>query len=858
MNHHIFSGKIILVLVLVCIASLQVSAESAIQPVGLRCEQMATEALINTDSPRFSWIDMPLDKAAKNLSQSAYRIVVSSSDENLAEGRYDVWDSRRVKSAKSRLVPYGGVRLKPESKFFWKVKVWDNNGNESDWSEQASFGTGVDKWNADWIGGNLLMKQLNITKPVKSARIFATAMGYFDVNVNGRKVGDDYFVPNFTNFTCREGFETHPINIGGEFSGYRLLYLAYDIDTLLTVGKNCITVNLGNGFANSINQRSVRPYGEPRFIAKINIEYADGTEDVVCTDGSWMQGDSPIVYNNVYFGEIYDANIKEHAWRPAKIMEAPCGDLTPQSSPSDKVTAVYKPVSFTQTEKGTYIVEFPEEISGWIRFNGVEAQKGDTIEVKYFCESPLGVHKYVSDGSPAYYNPRFTWYVFSKAEISGARNLKPDQIIAEAVNTDVRENAVFESSEPLLGRIMKIWRRSQKDNMHSCLPSDCPHRERLPYTGDGQLAQPAVMANFDAEAFYKKWMRDIRDSQNPSDGYVPNGAPWQPGCGGGVAWGAAMTLMPWEYYLSYGDVQTLAENYPAMLRQIEYMKLWMTPDGTMYQQKGNDGAPDAPVYWLNLGEWVTPFGLPSEELVHTYYLWKCADYAAKAAHTLGFSPDEKKYATFRDDVATAFHKKFYNRETGDYGPFGANIFALAIGVPQDYRAGVVEALRKELMEEHDGHLTTGIFGTRLLFETLASYGMNDDALAIITAKGFPGFVNWLDQGATVTWEQWDGKNSRNHPMFGAGLTWYNTTLAGLKPDTVDGGFRNFAVEPVHAKGLDQVKWQQTTPYGEIIIDIDYTKGMSVTVPVGSTARIVVPWSGEESTVGQGTYYFPRN
>lgn len=840
-----------------CIA-LPSLAISAIAPQRLRCEQMETEALINTDTPRFSWIDTPLDKTAQGLTQSAYRIVVASSKENLEHGKYDIWDSRKVKSADSRLVPFKGKKLHPESKYYWRVKVWDGDGEESTWSTTAAFGTGVDSWPGKWLGGNLLMKDLSITKPVKSARAFVTAMGYFDVNVNGRKAGDDYFVPNFTNFSKRDGFEQHFINIGDEFSGYRILYLAYDIDSLLVSGDNRIIVHLGKGFANSANTRWVRPYGEPRFMAKINIEYADGSIETICTDETWMSGNSPIVFNDIYYGEIYDANITEPDWRPAKILDAPTGELTPQSSPSDKVTATYSPISLTQTEHGTYIVEFPEEISGWIKFNGVEAAKGDTVEVKYICESPLGVHKYVSDGTPAYYNPRFTWYVFSKAEISGAKNLQPEQIVAEAVNTDVRECATFDSSKPVLGEILKIWRRSQKDNMHGSLASDCPHRERSAYTGDGQLVMPAVMASFDAEAFYNKWLRDIRDAQNPRDGYVPNGAPWQPGCGGGVAWGAAMTLMPWEYYLCYGNREVLAENYPAMVRQLEYMTKWMTPDGTMLQQKGNINTPDTPNEWLNLGEWVAPYGLPSAELVHTYYLWKCADYAVNAARVLGKTEDSIKYASLRDNVAKAFHDKFYDSEAKTYGTNGANVFALAMGVPSEHKADVTSALKKELMTDHNGHLNTGILATRLLFETLAECGLNDEALAIITAKGFPGFVNWLDQGATVTWEQWDGMNSHNHPMFGACLTWYNTTLAGLKPDSVDGGFKNFSVKPTPAKGLNRVKWQQTTPYGEIIIDIDYTKGMSVTVPVGSTAKVTPPWSTRTTEIPQGTHFFPRH
>ena len=210
------------------------------------------------------------------------------------------------------------------------------------------------------------------------------------------------------------------------------------------------------------------------------------------------------------------------------------------------------------------------------------------MSVRYLSESPLGIEEYIFKGSGAEsYAPRFTWFVFRKAVISGLRELKPEQLQAEAVNTDVQINSEFSCSNDLFNTINRIWQRSQKDNMHGCIASDCPHRERSPYTGDAQIACATVMLNFDAAAFYQKWIRDMRDAQNPESGYVPNGAPWQPGCGGGVAWGAAMNVIPWEYYLQYGDRQQLEVNYKPMMEQVRHMLNWLTPEGTMFQQMRN-------------------------------------------------------------------------------------------------------------------------------------------------------------------------------------------------------------------------------------------------------------------------------
>jgi alpha-L-rhamnosidase len=386
----------------------------------------------------------------------------------------------------------------------------------------------------------------------------------------------------------------------------------------------------------------------------------------------------------------------------------------------------------------------------------------------------------------------------------------------------------------------QIWWRSQTDNMHGGIASDCPHRERSPYTGDGQVACVTVMHNLGAAAFYNKWIQDILGAQNVDTGYVPNGAPWQPGCGGGVAWGAAINIMPWEFYLHYGDRDMLEYTYEGMKGYIKHMRNWVTEDGTMFQQMPS---PDRPNNWMNLGDWCAPGrDLPPTEMVHTFYLWRCADLTARTADALGKTAEAEDYAQLAERTKRAFQKKFYDPEKGTYGDRGGNVFALKMGVPEDQEARVIAALKANI-QANDGHLDTGIFGTQFLFETLADYGMNDLAYAAMNKRTQPGYGWWVEQGATTTWERWEGRGSRNHPMFGGGLVWLYRKLAGMNTDSKQPGYKHIIFRPEPVGDIRFAEYSNQTVYGKAGIHWEKDDGkfsVDVTVPVGSTATVYVP------------------
>lgn len=837
-------------------------AMAQITVTSLKVEHMKDPTTVDTKQPRLSWINEVKDASVRGEVQTAYRIVVASTIENLEKGNYDLWDSGRVPSDRSTLIPYEGKELQSGQDCFWKVQVWNRKKNASPWSATAKWGMGLlndSDWKATWImaeqkkGAPLFRKAFSLKKEIRQAKAFVTAGGYFELYMNGKRVGEDYLVPNFTNYTERQGLDKGGLAIDNNFTAYRVLYLAYDISDLLHKGANAAGAVLGDGFYRC-SSRWVKSFGTPCLLCQIEITYTDGSKEVICSDETWLTKPSAITMTGVYDGETYDARLETPEWAEASCNEegwehaipttAPIGKLTAHTSPTDRICEILQPIRLTQKGEKEYEVEFKKEISGWIRLKNIQGAEGEKIEVKYICESPLGIHEYICKGVEGEtHAPRFTWYVFSKAVISGIKTLKPEQIQAEAVNTDVQINAEFHCNNSLFNSINTIWQQSQIDNMHGCIASDCPHRERSPYTGDGQIAAEMVMLNFDAAAFYQKWVRDMRDAQNPESGYVPNGAPWQPGCGGGVAWGAAMNVIPWEYYRQYGDLSMLQDNYQPMKDQVKHMLNWVTTDGTMFQQKLNVESKDV-CYWFNLGDWVPPFGKPNDEIIHTFYLWHCSNYTAQAAKVLGEENDYIHYRNIAERTKEAFHRKFYNEKTKSYGDYGPNILALWMGVPDERHADVVRTLRKEIMDTHNEHIHTGFVTTKFFFETLSNNGLHDVAMAVMNKTDFPSYGHWLQQGATVTWENWNGNDSRNHPMFGGGLTWFARHLAGINVTTEGAGYRSFEVRPIPTPELDTVSYTLNTPQGTVCSHITSHEGnmsaLKVSVPVGSKACIYIP------------------
>lgn len=850
-----------------------------LKPVKLTCEYLANPPVVDVIQPRLSWINLA-EEGARGEAQTAWQVRVASSKSRLADP--DLWDSKKQISDQSTRVVYKGKRLESRQECWWQVRTWNRSGEVSSWSEPGFWRMGLlhpDDWMAFWIGAPwegeealpkpeggpdgrptdfgppapLLRKEFEVKRELEKAVAFVTGLGYFELYLNGQKVGEDQLVPNQTNYGKRPQLTDALINLPDDFSDYKVMYMAYDVKEQLAPGQNVIGGILGNGFYNPAKFWAAA-YGSPRFLCQLHLSYSDGSEEVVISDQTWSVSRSPIEMNMVFYGEHYDArkeqpgwcstSFNDSGWEGAAIREAPFGRMAAHTAFPDRVTERIAPLSVEKLGEGHYKVDFGVEISGWVRLNGVEGPKGHQIRIMPNANNYSGENLYTFKGEgPENYAPRFNWFVFSGVEISNwPGELKPEMLTAEAVNTFIEPSAVFETSNPLFNEINKIWRRSQTDNMHGGVASDCPHRERSPYTGDGQITCITVLHNFNAKNFYQKWVQDMLGAQIKSTGYVPNGAPWQPGCGGGPAWGAAICVIPWEYYMHYGSVDMLEDNYEGMKGYLNYMQTWVDKEGIMHSKRA--GKNGEVLKWFNLGEWVPPGEFIPDEMVHTFYLWHCASITAKSASILGNSAEAEHYSRLAERTKKAFHLRFFDEAKGSYGNAGGNILALKMGVPDEQYEGVIEAL-KEGLKKSKGHLDTGIIGTRFFFEVLADHGMNELAYEAMNKRSEPSFGRWVELGSTTTRERWDEQNSFNHPMFGGGLVWFYRNLAGMQADPEEPGYRHLIFRPQAVDEMNFVRYINQTPYGEGGITWEQGEDlftMQVSVPVSCHATVFVPAS----------------
>ncbi len=846
-------------------------------PRHLTCEYLNNPSVVDVRQPRLSWINLA-EPQQRGEKQTAWQVRVASSRESLPDP--DLWDSGKKASVQSTRVVYDGELLASRQECWWQVRVWDAEGEVSGWSDPAFWRMGIldpGEWQAEWIGAPwegedalpkpeggpdarpenfgppapLLRKEFAIEKEVKKAVVYVTGLGYFELYLNGEKVGEDVLVPNQTNYGKRPQLMDALIYLPDEFREYKVMYLAYDVKDQLQNGENVLGSILGNGFYNPAKFWAAA-YGSPRFLCQLHLTYSDGTEEMVVSDPSWRVSRSPILMNMVYYGEQYDARdeqpgwnvpgFDDSGWMEAVTRRAPQGRLAAHTAFPDRVTEKIQPVSIEKLGEGHFRVDFGVEISGWVRLNEVEGPPGHQVEINYIANLYSGDHTYTFRGDgPESYAPRFNWFVFSGVEIvNWPGELESEDLTAEAVNTVLPPSATFETSNKLFNKINTIWRRSQLDNMHGGTASDCPHRERSPYTGDGQITCIAVLHNFDARNFYHKWMQDIHGAQIERTGYVPNGAPWQPGCGGGPAWGAAICVIPWEFYMHYGARDMLEEHYEGMKGYVRYMQTWVDEEGIMHSRRtARDGTV---LKWFNLGEWVAPGETVPDEMVHTFYLWFCAYITSRSAEILEREDEAARYRELADQTKKAFHKRFYDQQKGSYGNGGGNILALRMGVPEDQLQKVVAALKAGL-KSSGGHLDTGIIGTRFFFEVLADHGLHEMAYQAMNKRTEPSYGRWIELGSTTTREKWDEGGSHNHPMFGGGLAWFYRHLAGMQVDPEHPGYRHIIFRPMPAGDLEYVTYHNMTSYGPG--GIHWSRGVNgleieVTVPVSCTATVYVP------------------
>ncbi len=850
----------IIFLLLLAFAGCQTSNEIP-KVVDLRCEYLENPLGIDAPNPRLFW---KMEKPGRGVHQSAYQIQAASTAELLANDSADFWDSGIVESDRSIHVKYAGKPLKSADAVFWRVKIWDENMVESLWSEIARWEMGImhqQEWQASWIGAPVSItsgdmkyaspffrKQINLSGKVKRARAYISGLGYYELNINGTKTGDHVLSPNQTNFDRRQQENWGESRIGNMKT--TVLYETHDITSALKDGKNTLGAILGNGWY----QQADRPdnpqylFDTPRFMAQFVFEYEDGKSDTIFSDESWKTATGPILYNGLHSGEIYDARLElkdwnnpgfdDSAWKNAEPVRPPTGVLKTQTSPPDRVTQPIKPVSVSQPEKGIYRFDMGRMISGWARLK-ISGEKGTKIKLVFteeFGPTYGQTDTYILKGEgEEVWEPRFTWHAFRYVDVFGSPSeLTLENLEGRVVNTDVSEAGTFECSNPLFNRILENYRWTQLGNMHGGVPSDCPHRERRGYTGDGQISAQSAIYSFNMATFYTKWVGDISDGQNHKTGYVPNTTPYDDG-GGGTPWGAAYVIIPWYMYQFYGDVSILRNHYEGMKHWISFMKNSLSNDGILRGQ--------------GLGEWVPPDIVAVDpDYVNTcYYFWSCK-LMTEVAGVLGEKTDADYFSNLETDAVNSIEQVYLNAPDSVYsvGIQGANAYPLGFGFAQEkHRSAIFEKMVK-MLYENNLHFDTGILGTPLLLEVLTESGRVDLAYSLMNQHDFPSFGFMIDKGATTIWETFQGDVSHSHPMFGSVTQWFYKHLGGIVPDPANPGFKHCIIKPCPVSGLDFVKTNYPSLYGAIktdwkLIGNDYE--LTVSIPPNTTATVYVLATG---------------
>ena len=834
--------------------------------VNLRCEYLINPVAIDNKTPLLSW-QLKSDKRAK--SQSAYRILAASNPSLLNDTSADLWDSGIVNSSQSVSVKYTGEPLTSRQKVYWKVTAWDENDVPTEWSDIASWSMGLlnsADWTAQWIGllndpypdstlthpAPFFRKEFVADKQVKEAKVYVCGLGYYEMYLNGEKVGDQVLAPAVTNYD--ERIIQNILYHYDDQSTQRVLYNTFDVTGLLQKGRNTVGAILGNGWYNQ-RDRTVEGclwYDTPRLLLQLEVEYTDGSKEIIRTDDSWKCTTGPLLHDAIFTGEIYDARLElddwntndydDSAWQKAILVRAPTGKLQPQLAPFDKITHSVTPVFHGKINDSIYLFELPEMISGWAQLS-VKGSAGDKIRLCFVGEEGEGeeygqTDTYILKGGEAEcWEPRFTWHAFRYIEaVTHDVNLNEESLIVKVVNTDPAEVGTFSCSNELFNKINASYLLTQKGNFHGSISSDCPHRERLAYTGDAQVIVESSIYSFDMTQFYRKWFNDMDDARNKNTGYVPHTAPFAGG-GGGPAWGSAYVIMPWAYYCYYGDTTLLEQHYKGMKHWVEYLQTRTDDRGIVVREEPNG--------WC-LGDWCTPKGVEvPASLVNTAYYYHVTDLMSKIAKVLDNKEDYSFFVNLAQQIKADFNTVFFNPETNHYweGRQGSDVFPLVFGmVPEDKVDAVFNALLGHL-EAIDYHFDTGILGTPLLLKALSDKNRNDIAFRIMNQRDFPSFGYLLDDRFTCLWETWDGRGSRSHPMFGSVVAWFYNSVAGISFDETRPGMKHILMKPQVQKDMDFCNSSYNSLHGQIRSEWKYKEGLfelTVEIPANTSATVYIP------------------
>lgn len=798
---------------------------------------------LNIKTPHFSW-EILSDE--ENSFQKAYRIQVSSS-EKLEKNI--LWDSGRIESDQTTEVLYGGKPLKSDEKYFWRVFVWDNNGNSAV-SGIAFWRTGIKDWTADWITPDLsenpdkapLLRKVFNTEKCLRATLYVFSQGWYEAYINGAKADDRVLAPGYS---------------------HRYYYYdSYEITDKIKDGENCIGFWLGAGYyKKNFSKFAWRWNGPKRILAELHLIYEDGSRRIIPTDDTWRsKSDSSIYYNHIYHGEYFDSRLCENwfdisyddsAWEKAEtVYNKPQRILKPSVIEPLKITEEIRPVSVWKSMNGT-VLDFGENIAGWARLKFRGGKSGTEITVRYAEEidengdldtytnrKAQATDKYILNGSEqSIYEPRFTYHGFRYIEIIGYDSeFKKDDAYGCVVRSSMEKTGSFSCNYEPLNRLFNNISRSVMGNSYSIM-TDCPARdERTPCLMDSATYPEMSAFLLDAWTYWRQWLTSYFNTKGTPD------------------WEGTQILIAWSLYNEYGDTEILKSGYRYFKECVFYIR-----------NKWKDL-----IIGEKFGDWCAPKEKPDgnyrssfsniEETSTALYYREVSDLI-KIAEVLGCNKDIKEYKNILNSIALAYNKRFFNDLTNDYsdGSLTASVLPLYFGmVPKERENAVYESI-KRLIADKGGHLDTGIFGTKYLSLLLSENNDIDLLLQTYFKSDYPSFGYQFSKGATTLWEQWsDAKGdmiSHNHAMFAGAGVFIVKVLSGLV--SLENAYKKVKIEPHMSSFVNRVKCVQHTVRG--VYSIEWNKNgkefsISVEIPFNCSADVVLP-NGVLKKVFSGRHTF---
>ena len=849
--------------------------------IDMRCEYRHDPIGIDAAQPRLSW---QLTADERGAMQSAYRVQVAR-DSDFADL---VWDTGRTESDQSLHLPYAGDALHPRTRYSWRVMVWDARGEPSPWSETACWETGLgspEAWQGEWISAwpalplgkdqqdcPYFRKAFSLRGPVASARLYATALGVYELRINGERVSDHLFAPGWTSYEKR------------------LQYQTYDVTAMLRPGENALGALLGNGWY-FFNLQWPSAVKNPAFadrkalLVQLAVTYADGSSETIVTDGSWRVSMGPVLTTDIFNGETIDARLAQPgwdapgfddaAWTPAVVLDYPKHMITTQESEPVRIIETRKPQRVFRTPTGKYVLDFGQNLTGWVRVE-LEGPAGAQVILRHseildaqgeiFYDNLRKARQTTSytlrgQGLECF-EPHFTYQGFRYAEVvEYPGRINPEAFTACVIHTDMPHTCDFTCSNEQINQLQhNIW-WSQRDNFLE-IPTDCPQRdERLGWTADAQIYAGTACYNMNAALFFEKWLADLRTECSAETGMpaiIPNIVDRSFACSSG--WGDAATIVPWTVYVAYGDRAVLEKQYDSMKAWVEYIR-----------RQG-----DNPYLWntgFHYGDWLgldakpgSYEGATAKDFIATAFYAYSTSIVARAAAVLGRAEDVQAYTALHRCIVDALRREFLTpagRLCADTQT--AHVLALRFGLLDEQAAARAAVRLRHLLAGRGNHLCTGFMGTPYICHALSDNGMTDLAYQLLLNRDYPSWLYAVERGATTMWEHWDSiledgsfwsrdMNSFNHYAYGSVGEWMYKVVAGLRPDEARPGFKHSLIAPKPGGQLTFARIALETLYGPVRTGWEQTADgmiLRAEIPANTTATIVLPGASLERVLLDG-------